>query len=280
MRILFLHQNFPGQFLHVARTLKAQGYDVRAITDARNDRPDLVPTLRYELPPLKGAVSPFARSFSDRSHRGAVVGHAMLKLRQEGFEPDLVVGHFGWGETLFVKDVWPRTRLVAHAEFYYTAEGADCSFDPEFEKATSEQDRLNRRMALRARYAAILLAMESADFGVAPTRWQGSRFPAFLQKRIAILHEGIDTRLVAPNPNASIRIGRNGASQVFKPGDEVITFVNRNLEPYRGYHISCGPCRRSSRPARTPMPSSLGETRSPTVPRRRAEAGSRSSSTR
>jgi glycosyltransferase involved in cell wall biosynthesis len=152
----------------------------------------------------------------------------MELLRQEGIVPDVVVEHPGWGETLFVNDVWPRAKLIIHAEYYYRAEGTDVGFDPEFRRHD-----LGARERVRAKNAALLPALTDADWAVAPTNWQGSRFPAELKCKIAILHEGIDTDLVAPNPAAEVTLG----TRTFRPGDEVITFVNRNLEPYRGYHV-------------------------------------------
>ena len=234
MRVLFLHQNFPGQFVHVARALAAAGHEVVAITDRANTRLDLVRTLRYAFDQrTAGRPHPLAASFAERVARGEAVAQAMRHLDAEGFVPDLVIGHFGWGETLFVKDVWPRTKLVVHAEYYYAADGADVGFDPEFAPASPEA-AFRERCAVRARNAAILLAMESADYGVAPTRFQGSRFPKALQNRIAVLHEGIDTERVRPATGpVTLRLPDG---HTLRSGDAVVTFVNRNLEPYRGYH--------------------------------------------
>lgn len=155
----------------------------------------------------------------------------MRRLRDEGFVPDIVIGHLGWGETLFVKDIWPGTKLVVLAEFFYRPEGADSGFDPEF----ADADGPAARMELRAKNAAILLAMEGADFGVASTWWQGAQFPPELRGKIAILHEGIDTDRMAPDPAACFRHAALGLD--FSGRDEVVTFVSRNLEPYRGYHV-------------------------------------------
>ena len=234
MRVLFLHQNFPGQFVHVARALAEAGHEVIAITDRTNTRPDLVRTLRYAFDRrAAGRPHPWAISFAERVARGEAVAQAMRNLGAEGFVPDLVIGHFGWGETLFVRDVWPGTKLVVHAEYYYAADGADVGFDPEFAPASPEA-AFRERCAVRSRNAAILLAMESADYGVAPTRWQGSRFPRALQGKIAILHEGIDTERVRPAKDpVTLRLPDG---HTVRSGDEVVTFVNRNLEPYRGYH--------------------------------------------
>lgn len=234
MRILFLHQNFPGQFVEVAKALRAEGRHVMfAVTDAANQRSDLIPTVRYKfgaghVPGLKEALS-LVRPFMTASARGDVVARALLIMKEKGFTPDLVIGHLGWGETLYVRDVWPQTRIIIHAEFFYTGEGADVGFDAEF----SKEDMAAQLRLLRSRNASILLAVNDADVAVTPTRWQASRFPAHFQSKIEVLHEGIATGVATPNPAAQFTVGRH----VFKPGDEVITFVNRNLEPYRGYHI-------------------------------------------
>jgi hypothetical protein len=135
MRVLFLHQNFPGQFVHLAQAVHATGNETRAITDAVNTRPDVVPTERYVFSPAgePDRGFPLARSFSERVRRGETVARKMLEMREDGFTPDLVVGHFGWGETLFVKDVWPQTKLIVYGEYFYAADGGDADFDPEFQ---------------------------------------------------------------------------------------------------------------------------------------------------
>ncbi len=203
-----------------------------ALTDAVNTAPDLIPTYRYSIAQEDvGRPNRLAGSFAARVARGDKAGRAMLELRAKGFVPDLVIGHLGWGETLFVRDVWPRTKLVVHAEYYYRADDGDIGFDAEFE---GEADP-TLGFSIRAKNAAILMAVADADFGVAPTHWQGSRFPPFLQKKIAILHEGIDTDVAIPKLDASFAV--LGTDLRLTREDEVITFVNRNLEPYRGYHI-------------------------------------------
>ena len=232
MRILFLHQNFPAQFVHVAQALQQRGHDLHALTDATNKRPELIPTSRYAFEArAAGQPHPLAQNYALRAARGNAAARAMVVLRDSGFVPDLVIGHLGWGETLFVKDVFPEARLIVHAEFYYSADGADAGFDPEFRTG----DDVAWRQNLRSKNVAILQAVNDADFALSPTLWQASRLPAAFRSKTTVLHEGIDTDKVAPNPNARLTLQKAGVAM--KPGDEIITFVNRNLEPYRGYHM-------------------------------------------
>jgi glycosyltransferase involved in cell wall biosynthesis len=233
MRILFLHQNFPGQFLHVASALRRQGgHELMAVVPDSNERPPLIPVRTYHFDPrtVRTTVK-LADHFTERLARAEAVASVLLKLRQDGFTPDIVLGHGGWGETLFVRDVWPDCRILLHAEFYYSANGADAGFDPEFSGVATAR----YPMQVRAQNAAMTIALLDADRGVAPTEWQASRFPEPLRSKIAVIHEGIDTGLVRPNPTAEVRSRRAGLP--LRPGDEVVTFVNRNLEPHRGYHI-------------------------------------------
>lgn len=232
MRILFLHQNFPAQYLHLARSLRNRGDDCRAITDARNGRTSTTPTLFYDMDAVAdvGRRPGLSEHFDLCTRRGVAVLEAMSRLKRDGFVPDVILAHPGWGEALFARDVFPGARLILQAEHFYDPASADVGFDPEF----ARRDPLHR-LSLRTRNAAMLVSFAAADLLVAPTRWQASRFPDVLQSRLRVVHEGIDTRLAAPDPSASVSLGRDDV--VLKVGDEVVTFVNRNLEPYRGFHV-------------------------------------------
>jgi glycosyltransferase involved in cell wall biosynthesis len=162
-------------------------------------------------------------------HTGATVADTCRVLRDNGFRPDLIVGHSGWGETLFLKDVYPDVPVLANFEFYYHARGVDADFDAEFASIFNDPSRL------RARNGINLLAFQAADWGHSATRWQRSLHPAEMQTRISVLHEGVDTELVRPRGRASFNLP--GSRRVLTRRDEVVTYVARNLEPYRGFHI-------------------------------------------
>ncbi len=230
MKILFIHQNFPGQFLHLAPALAARGHEVLALGDVENKRASPVKTLYYKTP-AKDLYKGLGATFLDMCARGSMVAGACSQLLERtGFQPDVIFGHNGWGEMMFLREVWPAARILNYAEFVYRSTGLDSDFDPEFQTTD-----LKSRVATSARTAHILQSMLDADAGLAPTVWQATTFPPGLRDKITVIHDGIDTGEVCPNPAARLAIP--GAGLTLHPGDEVISFINRNLEPYRGYHI-------------------------------------------
>jgi glycosyltransferase involved in cell wall biosynthesis len=236
MNLLFLHQNFPGQFRHIAAHFAANSRNrVVCVGEAPNlaratalhPRIELRP---YPTPaPARASTHRYVQGYEAAVHRGLAVVALCNQLKAEGFVPDLIVAHPGWGEALFVRDVFPGARLVQHAEFFYHVVGADVGFDAEF---PSEPDTAFR---LRAKNTTQLVSMEQADLLLAPTEWQKSRFPIIFHDRMQVVHDGIDTSLVKPNSATQIRLARAGIT--LGAGDEVVTYVARNLEPYRGFHI-------------------------------------------
>ncbi len=232
MKILFVHQNFPGQFVHLAPALIARGHEVRALTDAANRRETSVPTWRYTHKPeaVDAAATRLGRNYTTMSDRGVTAARACLQLRErEGYVPDLIVGHSGWGETLFLKEVWPEAKLLVYAEFYYKGRGADVGFDTEFTPRSFDQV-----MIAQGRTAHLGQALLHADKGLSPTLWQASTYPAALRPMIDVIFDGVDTDRLRPDPAAELALP---GGEVLRAGDEVLTFINRNLEPYRGYHI-------------------------------------------
>jgi glycosyltransferase involved in cell wall biosynthesis len=221
MRLLFVHQNFPGQYPHLAAHYAAlPGYEVLAVGEKRNvlGRAQIpgVKLLGYHVgaDPRPGA---FEASLLRAVQRGRAVAAGAVQLRRSGFRPDLIFSHIGWGEALFLKDIFPEAKLLLYCEFFYRAHGSDMGFDPEFAPSGSSIARL------RIMNAPLLMALDAADFGVAPTRWQQHQFPAAYNGRIAVVHDGIDTDVAKPGPG--------------EREEELITYVARNLEPYRGFHV-------------------------------------------
>jgi glycosyltransferase involved in cell wall biosynthesis len=221
-RLLFVHQNFPGQYRHLAAHYAAQpGCRVVGIGEKANvlrqQQLRGVQLLGYELPELLDKVDPFNASVVRAIHRGKRVAAGALQLRRQGFYPDVIFTHLGWGEALFLKDIFPKARVLLYCEFFYRARGGDMGFDPEF------PPNAEKILRLRVMNAPLLMSLDASDWGMAPTRWQQKQFPAPYAQRMSVIHDGIDTDLVTPGS---------------EPRDqELITYVARNLEPYRGFHV-------------------------------------------
>lgn len=231
MNILFVHQNFPGQFRHVAPYLARGGHQVVALGQA--DAPPLpgVRMVRYRLARGNAAdVHPLAREFETKVLRAEACAEAATALKSQGFMPDVIFSHPGWGETMYLKAVFPQARLVCLMEFYYRARGQDMGFDPEFPMPGWRDEA-----RLQAKNANLLLAMEAMDLGIAATPWQKQVLPEWARDKTEVLHEGVDTNEVAPDPAAEVFLPNRNVR--VRPGDEVLTYVARNLEPVRGYHI-------------------------------------------
>lgn len=230
MNILFLHQNFPGQFRHLAPALAAAGHRTKALSLRDGPAPAGVEKHVYKLnrAPAK-EIHPLLRESESKVLRGEACAAAMLKLAADGFVPDLVIANPGWGEALFAKDVFPRASLVCLLEFFYGTSGADFGFDTEFGQPT-----LASSLRHRMKNLALVEALLAMDRGVVPTRWQASRLPDGFRTKLEVIFDGIDTRQVRPDPTARFELPAAGIE--LAPGDPVVSFVNRNLEPYRGYH--------------------------------------------
>jgi glycosyltransferase involved in cell wall biosynthesis len=236
MNILFVHQNFPGQFKHLAPALVAQGHRVVAMTMQKPEATvwQGVQLVAYQTTRGNGRdTHPWVSDFETKAIRGEAALRAAIKLKDSGFIPDVIVAHPGWGESLFLKQVWPEAKLGIYCEFYYKPEGADVGFDAEFASKEPVLDACR----LQLKNINNLLHFQQADVGISPTHWQASTFPEPFRSKITVVHDGIDTQAIRPNAGVSLKVkSRNGQELLLSRQDEVITFVNRNLEPYRGYH--------------------------------------------
>ena len=234
MKLLFIHQNFPGQFRHLAAAFAAQdGVQVVAIGDHANvaglPAPPRIERLSYSpaRAPAPG-VHPYLRNVEAAVLRGQAVVRQALALRQRGFAPDLICVHAGWGEGLYLRDVFPASRILGYFEFYYRGSGADVGFDPEFPADIDDQLRIRTwNMTQQSTCFAV-------DWGLSPTHWQAGTYPAEMRQRFSVIHDGVDTRRLRPDAQARFTLADG---RQLGPQDEVVTFVSRGLEPYRGFHV-------------------------------------------
>lgn len=228
MRVLFLHPNMPGQFKHLVKAMVDRGdHEVVFITQpnavhmkgvkkieyrvGRNSHPEIH---RYLLNVEKGIF------------QGQEVWRVAKELKSKGFVPDLIVGHPGWGDGLFLKDLFPDVPHLFYCEFYYRAEGSDSNFFPE--EPMEDDDRAR----IRIKNAINLFNLELCDWGISPTRFQARQHPEAFQSKISILHDGVDTRLIRPLESPELKLP-NG--KTIRKGSPLVTYVTRNIEPYRGF---------------------------------------------
>jgi glycosyltransferase involved in cell wall biosynthesis len=227
MRILFLHSNFPGQFRHLASALVRQGgHQIVFATQRKEGNMAGVTKVLYEPSrPVAPQTHHYVRSLESAVLQGQSVYRVCQQLKAEGFVPDVVYGHSGWGPMLFIKDVFPTTTLLGYFEWFYNAHGADCDFDPADPLTADDETRI------RIKNAPILLDLTACDRGLCPTLWQQQQFPPEYHSKLKVHHDGIDTDYFQPRPGAKLVLPGLDLSEA----PELITYVARGMEPYRGF---------------------------------------------
>jgi len=235
MKLLLIHQNLPAQFKHLIRRYSQDSaHQVVGICQghapAVHDCACPESVIRVYQPKRKPTPDIHAYLYSLEAGvlNGQAVASEIHELDKQGFRPDVTLVHTGWGEGLYVKDVLPDRPLIGFFEFYYRPRGLDADFDPEFPLSKDDELRIRTRNALH------LLSLDACDAGISPTNWQRQVHPAEYQSKITVLHEGIDTREVVPDPAATFELP-NGT--LLGRDREVVTFVATSLEPYRGFHV-------------------------------------------
>lgn len=229
MKLLFIHQNMPGQYKHLVRHFAARGDEVTFIT--KPGKPDIAGVRKVTYSPQRepGRNTHHYLSYLESAVlHGQQVARVCLALKKSGWRPDIICAHPGWGEALFVKDVFEDSPLLSYCEFFYRAHGADVNFDP---REPTDIDGLFR---IRAKNCNLITSLDTCDRGIAPTWWQKRAHPAEYWPKIAVIHEGVDTAICKPDPAATITLP--GGRKLTR-ADEVVTYVARNLEPYRGFPI-------------------------------------------
>jgi glycosyltransferase involved in cell wall biosynthesis len=224
---LFVHQTFPAQYAQIARFLANEGHNVVAISRLSGNPIAGIKNLQYRSPRTSIRLSHYVQDFVSGVRNGFAVAAVGQELKRGNFDPDLIIGHAGWGELLFLKEVWPNRPLLGYFEFYFRHNGGPAGFDAEF------PCRADDPAYFRTRNAIQLTSFEVVERGQTPTEFQRSTYPQRYRKDITVLHEGVDTEAVRPDAATRVWLG----NRLFVPGDEIVTYSARSLEPHRGFHI-------------------------------------------
>ncbi len=235
MNILIVHKGFPGQFKHLIPHLYSRGDNLAFINPSGNKihLPKDISIAHYPYTLSRGngtGVHPLALETETKVLRGEAVGNVANTLLKKGYIPDLIIAHPGWGEALFLKEIWPKTPQLHYVEFAYKKKGTDSDFPDRY--APKQIWTENARVLMKN--ANVLLNLESMTWGITPTEFQYSTLPTWAHSKTSIIHDGIDTAWASPKEKVQINIGSN---LKLTEKDEIISFVNRTFEPYRGIHI-------------------------------------------
>ena len=225
MHILFVHQNYPAQFGHVAAYLARRGFRCTFVSRLPPGTENGVERVQFDL---KGGATE-ATHFGSRSFESATwQSHAVydaLKARPD-VRPDLIVGHSGYLTTTLLRELYP-CPVVSYFEYYYQTTGSDMDFRPDF--PSPEPARLRAYL----RNTLLLLDLEACDLGYSPTVWQRDRLPWTYRPKVRVVFDGIDTGVWRPVPNAPRRVG----PWAVPAGVRLVTYVARGMESIRGFDV-------------------------------------------
>ena len=176
MKILLIHKGFPGQFKHLIPKLQERGDELSCINPFRssNNHPKGISYYPYKVQRGNGeGVHPLALETESKVLRGEAVGQIADQLLCRGYNPDLILAHPGWGESLFIRDIWDRTPQLHYVEFAYQFKGADTDFPDRYSLTKSWQEQARVRM----KNANVLINLQSMSWGLTPTAFQKSTLP-------------------------------------------------------------------------------------------------------
>jgi len=227
MRLLCIHQNFPGQFRDLAPALVERGHELRAISNSQRSSDPRIPIRRYALPkPERSGIHGLTAEVDEWIRRSELVAREAEALRlEEGWAPDVILAHPGWGESLLLKEIFPSSPLVLWPELW---------LGPEHMGSSGAPLTLEQRHYLRTKNGLLDVALAEAAAAVLPTAYQASTFPQRWQTKLRVIHEGIQAQLFEQHRIASLTLNEQ---VTLGPKAPVVTFISRNLEPMRGFPL-------------------------------------------
>ena len=236
MNILFVHQAFPGQYVHICQQLlKQPGNTIVSVGMRESSIPKTKGYHHYIYQPKRGNgndTHPLIVDAETKAIRAEACAELCQQLKQKGFTPDIICGHPGWGELLFLPFIWPDAPVLMYQEFCYNVNGFDCAFDRELQPDDNDWRNSGR---IHFKNANTLLNLDHATWNISPTAFQKSSYPERFHHRFSVIHDGISNR-ARPAKNVDKLSFAIDEELTLTSADQLITFVNRHIEPYRGCH--------------------------------------------
>ena len=240
MHVLYVHQNFPAQFGHIARHLiQKMNWRCSFVSETPAGVVDGIEKIQYKL----GGGATKQNHFCTRTFENTVwhchgVYDALAKHPE--LKPDLIVGHSGFGSTLFLRELYPDTPVINFFEYYYRSHDADSDMD--FRKDLAWGVPEIKYLRSRCRNAMILLDLQNCQIGYTPTKFQKSRFPTEYGQKIRTIFDGVDRSIYhgydgTLRPPVNDRGVRTIAGIEVPADTRVVTYVSRGFESMRGFDI-------------------------------------------
>ena len=224
MKLLLVHQNFPGQFRDLGPALCDRGHELKAIGSSQRPTDPRIEVLRYEHKlGERSGIHPHSLEVDEWIHRSEKVANLAMGLKQRGWAPDVMLAHPGWGEALLLRQVFPSTPLVIWPELWLR---------PEHLGINPTEMTVGQMQYLRIKDWLVDGAMADAAVAVVPTKYQASTFPERWQHKIAVVHEGVPEAMLNMTRLKQLTISKD---VTLDPSTPVVTFISRNLEPMRGF---------------------------------------------
>jgi glycosyltransferase involved in cell wall biosynthesis len=227
LRVLFVHPAFPNQFTALGAELNRDpSFECYGLT--HQGAAPLVATAEGSMPHFgfwpDGQLTPYTYPYLQLYENGLrnAMGMARTQLAiRNAYRFDAVVGHAGFGATLFAREIL-NCATISYAELSgYQAAAARPEFPigPELVYATAPYESLL--------YASML----KSDLCVVPSEYARHQLPPELQPKTRVQMEGFDTEHIPPSGPAE------RASLGLPVEAKLIGFFGRTLEAVRGVDI-------------------------------------------
>ena len=167
----------------------------------------------------------YLKFYEESIIHGQAAAGELLSLKNQGFVPDLIIGH-SWGNSMFVKEVFPDTPYISYVEWYYKYKDSDVDF-------INKNIDINQKAELVCKNSHILQDLVKSDLVLTATEWQKQQIPEIFHNKVKVIHEGINTDFFKPDNDAEFKIPNSDI--VLTKKDKVLTYATRGMEEYRGF---------------------------------------------